>query len=423
MDKVAQQIRRSMRGFISLAKILPQEKGSLFKPMDVLLINNSFVYRDKNAIKTTKSDLYLSVHVTGGGKFSNSPRIATGMAINSDHKRIPESAVGKLTLIPLNESLEAQLRSLGNLLFVLIGHIDDTTVNRQVIQHADYKELIWDPSSKVPVDLSAPIITVADARSEAVIWADIEKEFGRHQTDIPDGLRNAFAISIEKLKDEAVANLILPSLGSPKGSKLTELFVQVFQEQRDEYAAALTGSRKQGEVSNEILRIAYNFASDAITLVRLIVSICDLKPVVLWGTLDKHFALAQSLQNLPWHRRVKKPGLNSYRSTIADARNSAFHSLFPFRKALDVELPEDSLREAKMRIFSYYTKKSQNVLLYQDKELADLLFEFSRPREREVSLQFWERNLDVMDATIELCDATGGFLSKLLVAESNLGLA
>ena len=416
MKKVAQQIRRSVKNFISLANISPQHEAVPFEPRDVLLINNSFVFRDKPAIKTTKSDLYLSVHVTASGNFSQSPKVATGIAINSDFKRIAESGTGKLTQKPLSEVLEAQLDSLTNLVFILIGRIDDTAINRQAIQHADFKELIWDPSSKVSIKVSTPSITIADARNEAGIWADIEKEFGRLQVAIPNGLRDAFAVAIEKLKDEAIANLILPSPASMRGSNLTDLIVQVLQDQRDEYASALTQSRKQAAASNDILRIAYNFASDAITLVRLIVSICDLKPVVLWGTLDKHFALAKSLQNLPWHRRIKKPGLNSYRTTIADARNSAFHSLFPFRKTLDVPLPENALQEAKLRIFSEHAKKSQNVLLYQDKELAELLFEFTRPREREVSLQFWERNLHVMDATIELCDATGSFLSELLVA-------
>lgn len=168
-------------------------------------------------------------------------------------------------------------------------------------------------------------------------------------------------------------------------------------------------------VSNDILWIAYNFASDAITFIRLIVSICDLKPVVLWGTMEKHFALAEALRNLPWHRHRNKPVLSNYCTTIADARNSAFHNLFSFRKSLDVALPEDSLQEAKMRIFSEHTKKRQNVLLYQDKEFVDLLFEFTRARERQVSLQFWERNLSVMDVTVELCDATSDFLAEFLV--------
>jgi hypothetical protein len=415
MATVAQAVRRNVKEFISQAGISPQDKGLGFKPKDILLINNSFIFREKKTIKTTKSKKYVCVHVTSGSNFSQSPQVATGININSDYRRIPASDTNRLSIVTLKDALKSELNSLGKLVFILIGHIDDSIVNRYDIHDSDYSELVWDPSSKDPVTLVAPTITIADARNESEVWADIEVEFGRLGVDIPDGLHNAFAIAIEKLKDEAIANLVLPSAGNLITPHMTESIVQVLQEQRDEYADALAKSRKEKTVSNDILRIAYNFASDAITFIRLIVSICDLKPVVLWGTMGKHFALAEALRNLPWHRHRNKPALSNYRATIADARNSAFHNLFPFRKSLDVSLPEDSLQEAKMRIFSEHTRKKQNVLIYQDKELVDLLFEFTRARERQVSLQFWEKNLEVMDATIELCDATGDFLTELLV--------
>lgn len=415
MATVEQTVRRSVNDFISQAGISSQDEALAFKPKDLLLINNSFVFREKKTIKTTKSEKYVCVHVTGGGNFSRSPRVATGISINSDFRRIPAKDSNNLNLVALKDALKSELDRLGNLVFILIGHIDDTVVNRHVIQNSDYSELVWDPSSKDSVKLAAPTITIADARNEAEVWAQIEVELSHLGADIPEGLPDAFALAIERLKDEAVANLVLPSHGNLHSPNMTESIVQVLQEQRDEYADALTKSRNEQMVSNDILRIAYNFASDAITFIRLIVSICDLKPVVLWGTMDKHFALAEAFRNLPWHRHRNKPALSNYRTTIADARNSAFHNLFPFRKSLDVSLPEESLQKARIRIFSEHTKKKQNVLLYQDKELVDLLFEFTRARDRQVSLQFWESNLKVMDATIELCDATGDFLAELLV--------
>lgn len=414
MATAAQMIRRSIKEFISRAGVSPTDKKLAFAPKDILLINNSFVYREKRTIKTTKNDKYVCTHVTGGGNFSPSPRVATGININSDFRRIPSKDTNKLSIVPLKDALKSELDSIGNLVFILIGRIDDSIVNRYPIQNSDYSELVWDPSSRVSVRVVSPTITIADASNEGELWTDIELEFGRLGVDIPEGLHDAFARGIEKLKDEAVASLVLPSPGNLHSPNMTESIVKVLQEQRDEYADALAESLKNKAVANDILRIAYNFASDAITFIRLVVSICDLKPVVLWGTLDKHFALAESLRNLPWHRHRNKPALSNYRATIADARNSAFHNLFPFRKSLDVALPEDSLQELKMRIFSEHTKKNQNVLIYQDKELVDLLFEFTRARERQVSIEFWERNLNVMDATIDLFDATSDFLAVLV---------
>ena len=116
--------------------------------------------------------------------------------------------------------------------------------------------------------MASPTITIADAGNEGEVWANIEREFDRLGLDIPDGLPNAFALAIEKLKDEAIANLLLPSPGNLHSPNMTESIVQVLQEQRDEYDDTLTESRTNKLVSNDILRIAYNFASDAITLIR-----------------------------------------------------------------------------------------------------------------------------------------------------------
>jgi hypothetical protein len=107
------------------------------------------------------------------------------------------------------------------------------------------------------------------------------------------------------------------------------------------------------------------------------------------------------------------PSLGNYQRTIADARNSAFHNLFPFRKSLSVPLPEAALGTPELRIFSEHTKKSENQLTYRDKELVDVLLEFTRARERRVSLSFWEKNLAVMDAAILLFQRTNEFLKAL----------
>ena len=170
---------------------------------------------------------------------------------------------------------------------------------------------------------------------------------------------------------------------------------------------------------NDILRIAYNFSSDATGFLRLIVSLCDLKPVVLWGTIAEHHALSEAFNELPWSRSKLKPSLGNYQRTIADARNSAFHNLFPFRKSLSVSLPEAALGTPELRIFSEHTRRSENQLTYRDKELVDVLLEFTRARERRVSLTFWRQNLAVMDAAISLFQRTNEFLKMLAALRSN----
>ena len=48
-----------------------------------------------------------------------------------------------------------------------------------------------------------------------------------------------------------------------------------------------------------------------------------------------------------------------------------------------------------LQIFAEHTKKGSNKLTYQDKELVDVLTEFTRARARSLSLSFWQKNLDV----------------------------
>lgn len=176
---------------------------------------------------------------------------------------------------------------------------------------------------------------------------------------------------------------------------------------------ASSTTQELSEGINEILRIAYNFASDATTYLNLIVSICDLKPIVLWGTIAEHIALSEAFKQLPWTRSRNKPSMKNYTLTISDARNSAFHNLFPFRKSLQLTLPQSALQNAELRIFSEHGKKKDNRLSFQDRELIDLLTEFTRARERRVASRFWQQNLAVMDATIALFSATNSFLKTL----------
>ena len=78
-----------------------------------------------------------------------------------------------------------------------------------------------------------------------------------------------------------------------------------------------------------------------------------------------------------------------------------------------VELPEHAIGKPLLRIFSEHGRKKENDLSYQDKALVDVRVEFTRARDRQVSDSFWQRNLIVMDRTIELFDSTSAFIKEL----------
>lgn len=408
-DFVLDSVRRLV-GSSAFTTWLSSESANLG---DLVLINNSFVFRD---MKTMKADAFLSFRVSDDGTDSQI-LVSRGVRFNVDFKRMAASSQNLPPSQPLTEVMPSQMNELGQLIFLLIGEIDDTERIATEITHAAFNEVVWDPTATVDCRVEDDRIIVKRTDDEELLWTAVQAHYDGTGEQRPDGLRAAFGIALDKLQDRAVARLRIPDRGHSSGTGITDAVLAVLHEQRDDYASAIEEYERAGDQAssrlNDILRIAYNFSSDATGFLRLIVSICDLKPIVLWGTIAEHHALSEAFNALPWSRSKHKPSLINYQRTIADARNSAFHNLFPFRKSLRVPLPEAALGATELWIFSEHTKKAENQLTYRDKELVDVLLEFTRARERRVSLSFWKKNLAVMDAAILLFQRTNKFLKVL----------
>ncbi len=382
-------------------------------PGDYILVNNSFVFRD---VKTKKSEYYLCLVVDNSGNVPPDPKIATGVSLNSDLKRFSGRSKNLPTLTDLDQAVSQEMAKIGQIVFLLIGEVKDTVIT-EAVGHTAFSSIKWDPSSRQPFIVSGNEIIVSEIYDEEKIWSAIEQYFRSSGRGVPEGLREAIGLALDQLQDKAIAEVEIPAFGTTPGEgiTITDAIVKVLEDQRKQYERVLNQylSSRDTSLFNEILRISYNFASDATSYIRLIVSICDLKPVVLWGTIAEHYALSEAFRNLPWTRSRNKPSLENYERTVADARNSAFHHLFPFRKTLRVPLPSTALQGAELRIFSEHTRKKENRLRYPDEELVDILKEFTRAREQRPSERFWQQNLHVMDATIALFRRTSDFIKVL----------
>lgn len=155
---------------------------------------------------------------------------------------------------------------------------------------------------------------------------------------------------------------------------------------------------------NEVLRIAYNFSSDVVPLLFLFVSICDLKPLVFWCTVQYHWDFRAALGNLPWLALGKKEKLEDYRAVISRARDHAFHHILPFEATLEVDLSKFDVRAEKIRLFSPYGSRDERGVHLRDQALAKLFGEFSRSRQRPVPLTFWRANVKVMETACILSE-------------------
>jgi hypothetical protein len=85
---------------------------------------------------------------------------------------------------------------------------------------------------------------------------------------------------------------------------------------------------------NRVLRISYNFSGDATKVLRLLISLADLKPVLFWCTVAEWFALSKSFQSLPWSKSTAEPSLGAYYTMIGGVRNRSFTTSFLFPRLL-----------------------------------------------------------------------------------------
>ena len=413
VSDIVEYINLSIEMLINHPGFTDWASNQTLSPGGHVVVNNSFVFRD---VKTVKSEKYLALTVNENNRFDIKPSIAKGLRFNLDFKHYPSEYIS-FSYTDLDTEVEQEMAQLGYLLFILIGHIEDQTILTVPLGNKAFKSVFWDPTLDELFRIDGEQIIVHETHDEDALWQKITEHYKSTGDKIPDGLQEAFGVALDKLQEQAQAELRIPPIGKSSQRGITDAIVEVLREQRNQYSEALArfeGSDSSDSTAlNEVLRIAYNFASDAIGYLKLIVSICDLKPLVLWGTIAEHHVLSEAFRHLPWTRSRNKPSLKNYNLNVADARNSTFHNLFPFRKTLNVHLPERALRGAELHIFSEYTKKKENLLTYKDKALVDVLVGFTRARERRVAPRFWRQNLKVMNATIALFAKTSEFVKVL----------
>lgn len=382
-----------------------------FEEDDLVIINNSFLFRDQ--FQTNKNPSYLCMMAADGSDFNiKKLALVDGIQVNSDFKYISKKSKNLPDKKSITNAIEDELASLGRMVFILIGQVNATEQFSETINHALFNEIRIDPTLPNSLTVAQPLIQVQNLPDEELLLDEIEKA-----VPLPDNFYKPFHDAYIKLKKKCFASLQVPKPGEKVTVGFLDEVANALARQADEYHASLQKcgpqlDQNQAEFNN-VLRIAYDFESDAVRILRLLMSVCDLKPIILWMTLSAHHNLSEAFRCLPRTRDQNKPNLSNYREMIHGARNRAFHNLLPFGQSIEVDLDGINIKARRLRLFSEYKLKAENVFDFEDKQLVEILTEFTRADEKYVPPDFWKRNHDVMTATAQLVAAVSDAIKAL----------
>jgi hypothetical protein len=374
-----------------------------------LVINGSFLYRDKS-VKTTQSSRRLLTSLVAAGKRVRTENvwIIDNETVRTHYKIIPRQDTAGL--ITLASGVAQELAGIGDLLFILVGTVKGLRPQMQQVNSLNVKEL-----RLVPLLADGEVQRTGNGIYSLRKILPIEELFERINDDLEaQGRvlsaedRRVIGTAYDAMLDCATTEVTVPT-GEVRHRTETVLgkIVASLQDQAAQYGTALSSLAHAPDDSralNEVLRIAYNFSADVLPLISLFVSICDLKPLVFWCTVKEQWALHRAFASLPWAALGRKEKLEEYKSIVSQARSHAFHHVLPFDSTVEVDLSTLDVRAETIRLFVPFGQKQGRGVHLKDQKLADVLAEFSRAKERPVSHVFWEANLAVIQAACKLAE-------------------
>lgn len=427
-QQVTKMIKEGLKQITATPAFAQWFTGAKATDGDVVLINNSFIYR-KPLITTSKNDQYLCLRVKEGQPDTKNVFVGRPGDLNSDFKLFSAKSANLPTLESLDNALQNEMGRLGRLVFVLIGELQDAPAAVPV-NHRVVKELRFDASAGSQTCLQdagdgKKTIVINQLTDPEFAWNTVKPKLGQEVGDDLSSLEAAFGVAFERLQDEARLRLVLPSKTTSKtGASLIARLRESISEQRKLYEAALRKWKSGGATADahlrEVMRIAYNFADDAIKVLQLLVSVADLKAVLFWCTVKEHFDIAEAFRNLPWTKSHKKPSLERYREIIAGARNRAFHNLLAFDRTIEADLQGVDVKARRLTLLPAHGRRKTIVPFdYEDREMVEILTELTRAPEVAVPFDFWKKNAVVMESFEKLLKSTEDALWALNSAQGS----
>jgi|GEM_PF-3373131 len=404
---IEDKIRKAIKNTVSQMRQYKNDINEACEKSPIyLLINGSFFYRNKKFVKTLQSPKRIIIKINKNGTKEDIDIIGiTDDVVMNAHYKI-EKSIDNIKYVDLNKAIENEIKVMGDVIFLLLREIIGLRSISQDVSNHFIHSISLDRSLDEECKISDDgIVCIKDIIT-------VEKLLGFISEKKPDYIiltekdRQEIVRGYDQLLDNAITDVKMP-VGKVNSDNDT-IFKKIndsLNSQTDEYKNALKvfqNDRRDNNALNEVLRIAYNFSTDALPLVFLFMSISDVKPLMFWCTVDKQWALYRSFSILPWSLLGKKEDLEEYTSIISEARNSAFHHILPFNTTIDVNLSDVEIKAESIQLFHQYNKKGRSGLRVNDQELIDVFSSFARAKQRPVSFEFWQNNLNVFKAVSEL---------------------
>ncbi len=414
MEKVIEKIKYNISEVQKLESFKSWIAEQKATDDDVIIINNSFVHREDT--KTNKNQKYLAYGSNKELKIKTLYAYSESR-INNDFKIYKKEKV-KDNITELDEILKKEVKGIGELIFILLGSVDENITLSKELDCTFLKTVMYNPTIKKS-KIEGDSLLINDTSDDEQIWNLITSHFigEEFQSELTNDFKIEIGEILDEIEDESFSKLVLKKDLEKNAPTIIESMLSILKEELKEYDKSIKefieSDKRDAKIFNNILRISYNFSTDASTLLKLIISICDLKPVILWGTIFHHYKLSEAFKDLPWNRSNSKASVKNYNNIIGNSRNQAFHKIFPFKNSLSIDLPNNSLKGATIKIFSRHSKKKDNQLSYDDKAMVDVLLDFTRTSEHKISFAFWEKNRTVMDLSVKLVEETNDFLELL----------
>lgn len=372
---------------------------------DLVILNNSFLFRE-GIRSTTKSSLYLGLDVDGSQPALPPKVVESQRGINVSFKRVALRTATSYPSTPLGAAVVSELQALGKIVFALVGTIGEReTVSVPLAHVGEFEHLRFDPSQPELVVFSDSSLSLRRLDGIDELWRSVETIAQSSEIELGSEAAESFDAAFTLLQEEAGRPVDIETVVEAGPSILTEVLARV-DEQVAAFKTSLDGYQQHpddADALSELLRISYNFADGAKSLLTLVVGLSDLKPVLFWLTVLEQSRLAERFGELPFSLVGKaKPSIDRYRAVIAGARNRAFHDLFAFGRPFQVRLTGDAFRTPELRLFREHSRRREPALEYEDRELVGLLEDFTRAQERPVPVGFWEKNYEVMQAVADV---------------------